>query len=113
MDSTLKELIVNTLSPLNIPVTFSKYDGSDRTYITFFEYLQQLGSATDDEEDTTEHYIQFNLYYLDDIEDLCKQIVDLLKIIDFKRTEIKDCNWDSETQRYWITLTFFYLEKIN
>lgn len=112
MDSDLRELIVSTLSSLNIPVSYEKYEGEANTYITFFEYMQTLGSASEDVEDSTLHNIQFNLYYSGEIGDLQKQIMSLLVNAEFTKDYIKDLGYDDETKRYWTAICVNYLENL-
>lgn len=110
MNSKIRNLIINTLSSLNLPCTYMKYEGTDNTYITFFEYLGQTASSSEDEEDNAEHFIQLNLYYKDDIGDLDEDIMKLLTAQGMTKNYIKDLGYDDGTQRYWTAICVYYLE---
>lgn len=113
MNEDLKALIINTLSSLNIPIAYMKYEGNDNTYITFFEYIGQPRGYSDDEEIEVEHFIQLNIYFKNDVGDLIKNIMDLFAQQGFKRNYIKDLGFDDQTQRYWTALCVYYLESLN
>ncbi|HBF8939730.1 TPA: hypothetical protein KO175_003696, partial [Clostridioides difficile] len=51
----INNLVIETLKPLKIPVSFQRYNGEEKTYITFFSYLEQNFYAND-EVVGTEHY---------------------------------------------------------
>lgn len=112
MDEALRKLIINALLSLNIPVNYEKYEGDEDVYITFFEYMQTVNSASDDEEDSTLHNIQLNLYYRGEIGDLQKQIINLLKAQYFTKDYIKDLGFDNETQRNWTAICMNYIENL-
>lgn|GEM_PF-2033837 len=111
MDSTIKSLVLNTLSSIPYPITFLKNDSEDDTFITFFEYLDQGEGYAEDAEDQTGHYIQIDVWYKDDIGTLCKDIMDLLKAQDFTKKEIRDIGWDEPTQRYHSVVSVAYLQQ--
>ena len=46
----INKLIIDTLKPLKIPVSFQKHNGKAQTYITFHEYLESGEGYEDDEE---------------------------------------------------------------
>ena len=112
MNDDLREIIINALSSLNIPISYMKYDGTDDTYITFFEYMGQGASFSEDIEDCKEHYIQINVFYRTEINDLQKQIMDLLTQQDFTESYTKDLGFDDDTQRYWSVICVNYLENL-
>lgn len=109
----INNLIVNALSPLNIPISYQRYSGSASTYITFFYYLIQTEDVSDDDDETTGYYVQLNLYYKSDIGDLKEQIVSNLKNNGFKKLDIRDFSYDSTTGLYWTAISVFYLQNNN
>lgn len=107
----INKLIIDTLKPLNIPVSLLKYSGTATTYIVFQEYLQQSEGFSEDDEELTGHYIQLNLFTKGDNTSLVKQIKDSLKVVGLKRTGEYDI-YESETGYYNHIFRFFYLEQI-
>jgi len=107
----MNDLIINTLSSLNIPVKLLNYTGKATTYIVFQEYLNQGETFSEDEEDSTGHYIQLSLYNLEDNPTLIKQIKDLLKSVEFKRQTERDL-YETESGYHNHVFRFFYLEQI-
>lgn len=106
----INKLIIDTLKPLNIPISYQKYTGSADTYITFFYYLTQGEDFSDDEEETTGYYVQIDLFYKSDIGDLQKQIINLLEQQEFKKINIRDLPPQMETDVYHTVISVFYLE---
>lgn len=82
----LKSLIISTLAPTNVPVSFQKYSGSATTYITFFEYNQGGAMYGDDIELTTRHYIQVDVWSQGNYSTLVEQVRTLLINAGFDRT---------------------------
>lgn len=107
----INKLIIDTLKPLNVPVSLLKYSGNNTTYIVFQEYLQQGEGFSEDDEELIGHYIQLNLFSKGDNTNLVKQIKELLKNVGFKRLNEYDF-YESETSYYDHVFRFFYLEQI-
>lgn len=107
----INKLIIDTLKPLNIPTCYSKYNGTDDTYITFFYYIIQGETFADDNEEGTGYYIQLDLWYKSDIGDLKEQIVNLLKQQGFTRTNIRDLPPEMDTGVYHTAISLFYLQE--
>jgi hypothetical protein len=103
-------MIVDTLKPINIPVSFQKYTGKAKTYITFHEYFTSGEEYEDDLEFYTGHYIQIDIWSKDDYTDIVKEVIDRLKNIGFKRLNEADL-YESDTGIYHKSLRFFYLEE--
>ena len=106
----MNKLILETLSPLGIPVAFQKYSGSASTYITFHEYLETGEHYEDDLETFTGHYIQLDVWSKDDYSSLVKNIKSELQTIGFKRLDEADL-YEPDTSLYHKGLRFFYLEE--
>lgn len=109
----INSLIINALTSLGIPITYQKYSGTASTYITFFTYLNQGEDFSEDDEETTGYYIQLDIWYKTDIGDLAKQIVDLLKEQGFRKLDIRELPYETDTGIYHTAISVFYLEKIN
>lgn len=109
----INNLIINALTSLNIPVTFQKYSGNEPTYITFFTYLNQGEDFSEDDEETTGYYLQLDIWYKTDIGDLQKQIVNLLKEQGFRKLDIRELPYETNTGIYHTAISLFYLEENN
>lgn len=107
----INKLIIDTLQPLNIPVQFSTYSGTKTTYITFSPYLTQGEGYSEDEEELVGHYIQLNVFSKTDYTDIVIQANQLLKSIDFKKTNEIDL-YESDTKFFHKGIRFFYLENL-
>ncbi|HCQ5582084.1 TPA: hypothetical protein OLY09_003343 [Clostridioides difficile] len=104
----INDLVIETLKPLKIPVSFQRFDGEEKTYITFFSYLEQNRYA-DDEVVGTEHYIQIDLFSKNKMSYINKEIERLLKKNNFiKRSihEIKESDYS-----YHTIFRFLFLQK--
>lgn len=116
----INKLIIDTLASLNIPVAFQEYkgikqlDGSYKIifpYVTFFEYLEQSESFSEDEEDSIGHYMQVDIWSKSDYTSIVTQVKTLLKNAGFKRNSKVDL-YESEMKLYHKGMRFFYLEEI-
>jgi hypothetical protein len=104
---SLNKLIIDTLSPLGVPVNFQRYTGNETTYITFFEYNQQPGLNADDSEQVTEHYIQVDIWSKGDYTNLVQQVKDALNGVGFFRTSETEL-YEPDTQIFHKVIRFIY-----
>ncbi|MFR1708874.1 MAG: hypothetical protein ACLSV2_08235 [Clostridium sp.] len=104
----INKLIIDTLKPLNIPVSFQRYSGKADTYITFHEYFTSGEEYEDDEEALTAHYIQVDVWSKVDYTDLVKSIKELMLKAGFKRLNEADL-YEEDTKIYHKGLKFYYL----
>jgi hypothetical protein len=104
----INNLIIEALKPLNVPVSFQKYNGKENTYITFFNYLEQGEQYADNEEKATGYYIQIDLWSKNDYTELVDNIKDYMKAAGFIRTSAADL-FESDTKIYHKAMRFFYL----
>lgn len=105
----INKLIIDTLKDTNVPVVFQVYNGSENTYITFSEYLQQGEQFGDDEETSTGHYIQVNVWSKGNYNKVVDQVKKSLKEKKFIRkyeTEL----YESDTKIYHKIIRFFFIE---
>ena len=105
----INKLIMDTLQPLQVPVSFQKYSGQESTYITFHEYLQDGEEYEDDGEAFTGHYIQVDVWSKGDYTALADRIRVLLVTVDFTRLNEADF-YESDTGLYHKGMKFYYLE---
>ncbi|KOA76597.1 hypothetical protein ADU78_05795 [Clostridium botulinum] len=105
----INNLIINTLKPIGVPAVFEFYAGSETTYITFSEYLQQGEVFCDDEEQATGHYIQVNVFSKKNYSKVVDQVKVLLKEKGFIR-KTEHGLYEPDTQIYHRVIRFFYVE---
>lgn len=108
----MNKLIIDTLKPLNIPVTFQKYDGKSLTYITFFIYNEQGEIWADDTEILTGYYVQVDVWSKSDYITLVESVISLMQNVGFKRTYAIDL-YESDTATYHKTIRFNYMKGEN
>ncbi len=106
----ISKIILDALKPLKIPVSFQKYSGKAKTYITFHEYLVSGEEYEDDVESLTAHYIQVDIWSKDDYTAIVKNVKELLFKVGFKRLNEIDL-YEEETKIYHKGLKFYYLEE--
>ncbi|MCB2311608.1 hypothetical protein LGL55_10615 [Clostridium tagluense] len=95
----MNKLIIDTLEVLGVPVSFQKYSGNASTYITFFNYLENVESYANNEETSIVYYIQVDVWSKDDYEILIKNVLELLKLAGFKRTYVSEM-YEDDTEIY-------------
>lgn len=106
----INKLIIDTLKPLSVAVSFQKYTGKASTYITFHEYLGSGEAFEEDEEVFTGHYFQIDVWSKNDYTNLVKSIKETLKSIGFKRLDEADL-YEKDIDLYHKGIRFFYLEE--
>ena len=108
---SINSTIITALQTLGVPVSFQSYKGTSTTYVTFFEYLQQGESFSEDQEEITGHYLQVDVWSKGNYESIVDQAKVLLKVAGFKRTNEIDL-YETDTQTYHKGMRFFYAEEI-
>lgn len=108
----INKLILDTLTPLNIPVSFQVYDGNANTYITFFKYLEQGESYADNLEKSVGHYIQVDIWSNTDYTTLAASVLSYMIAAGFRRTTSNDL-FEENIGIYHKVIRFFYLENAN
>lgn len=106
---SIHSLIINTLRPIGVPISLQVYEGTEETYMTFFEYLQQGEQFSDDNEQATGHYIQIDIWSKGNYNKIIKKTKELLKEKNFVRkyeTEL----YESDTKIYHKVMRFFFIE---
>jgi hypothetical protein len=106
---SLNPMILNTLKPLNVPVSFQTYTGTALTYITFFEFNQTPAFHADDEEIQSNHSIQIDIWSKGDYIELVKQVKTEMNKVGFKRTFETEL-YESDTKIYHKVLRFNYVD---
>ena len=106
----MKELIINTLKPLNVPVSFAVYNLTADTYIVFLEYDQRGSLHADDEEIKTQRLYQVDVFSKWNYDQLVKDLKNLLKEVGFRRTH-EDETYEDEMKRYRKIIRFSYISE--
>jgi len=106
----INKLVSDSLKPLNIPVTFQKYSGKSEIYVTFHEYLATGEEFEDDEEASTGHYIQIDVWSKSDYTTIVNSIKERMASAGFKRLNEADF-YEEDTGIYHKGIKFFYLEE--
>lgn len=104
----MNKLIISTLKPLGIPVSFQYYNGLETTYITFFCYNDQVELYADDEELATGYYIQLDVFSKGKYLEIVKQVNKLMKDVGFIKRPSGPELYEEGTKLYHKPLRFFY-----
>jgi hypothetical protein len=107
----MNKLVMDTIKPLNIPISFQKYSGASTTYITFFEYDQRGESFADDNEIDTGHYIQLDIWSKSDYSSIVSSVKSAMKAVGFTRLSETDL-YEDDTKIYHKGIRFYYLEEV-
>ena len=81
----MNKLIIDTLSPIGVPIEFQTYTGTEPTYITFFTYLEQGEEFADDEEIITGHYVQIDIWSKGNYNRVVNEVKERMKKVGFRR----------------------------
>lgn len=95
----MNKLIIDTLKSLGVPVSFQVYSGTATTYITFFNYSENVESYADNKETSISNYIQVNVFSKGDYTDLVNSVLEALKQAEFRRTYVTEM-YESDTKFY-------------
>lgn len=106
----MNKLIIETLKPLNVPVSFASYNNTADTYIVFLEYNQAPFYNADNKEQYTKHFIQMDVFSNGNYIDLVKDIKSRMKQAGFGRM-FESETYEEEMQKFRKTLRFSYISK--
>jgi len=102
-------LVVGTLKPLGVPVSFSRYAGTAPTYITFFCYNEQGETWAENLETATGYYVQVDIWSKGDSIILADQVRKAMENAGFIRTTAQDMPYEPETGIYHKAIRFSYV----
>jgi hypothetical protein len=105
---SVKQLILDTLSPLGVPVSFATYDSLEPTYIVFLEYNQAPLLNADDEEMYTKHFYQMDVFSDGNYTQLVKDVKNLMKSVGFGRM-FESETYDPDLKKYRKIIRFSYV----
>lgn len=106
----MNKLIVDTLKPLNVPVSFATYNQTVDTYVVFLEYNQMSAMQADDDEYRTVHYFQVDIFSKGNYGTLTKQVKSLMKQAGFKRM-FESETYEEDMKKFRKILRFSYITK--
>lgn len=103
----MNKLIIDTLSPIGVPIAYQEYKKSESPYIRFF-YLPNVDFSADDDEKYVTYYPQIDIFTKGNPKPIAEQVKSLMKQAGFKK------NFEHETYeedtglfhyifRFWIT----------
>jgi hypothetical protein len=105
---SLNKLIIDTLSPLSVPVDFRIYEGEATTYITFYEISDQGVLYGDDQEKKSEHLIQVKVTSKGNLTNLVEGVHRLMISAGFTKNAYFD-DFEFETRTYHKVMRFYYV----
>jgi hypothetical protein len=105
----LNKLIIDTLTPIGVPVSFQEYTGIETMYITFFEYNQFSALNADDTEQQTSHFIQVDIWSNGDYTAIVDQVKQKMIDAGFKRTSEADL-YENDVKIYHKAIRFSFVE---
>lgn len=109
----MNKLIIDTLKPLNVPVEFQVYNGSNIPYLTFFTIDDKGELYADNEEIATGYYIQIDVFSKGSYTELVKKINKLMKKSGFTRRPSGPEGYEDNTKLYHKPLRFFFCVENN
>ena len=107
----MNKLIIDTLKVLGVPVTFQTYSGTATTYITFFNYLENIESYADNKETSKGNYIQIDIWSKGDYTTLVDSVLEALKQAEFQRTYVTEL-YENDTKLYHKVIRVFKFEEV-
>lgn len=107
----IHNLIKTILAPTNIPSSLLTYTGTATTYITFFEYNQRGSLYLEDDEATTTHSIQVDVWSKGNYLTLVDQVKSLMKQAGFTRNSEAEF-FEEDTKIFHKVLRFYYEENL-
>jgi len=107
----MNSLIITTLAPTGVPVSFLTYAGKVFPYITFFEVIDQGEMWADNVETHTGHYMQIDIWSKGSYLALVDTVTTLMLAAGFTRSNGQDL-YESDTQTFHKPLRFYYPEEL-
>lgn len=105
---SVNKLIIDTLLPLGVPVSFMDYNSNEGTYIVFLEYNQGSWLQADDEEMYTKHFFQVDVFSSGNYLTLVKNVKTAMKKAGFGRM-FESETYDDDMKKFRKILRFHYV----
>ncbi|MDY7044037.1 hypothetical protein RVS70_07435 [Virgibacillus sp. M23] len=109
---TLNKLIIDTLSPLNIPIHYITASDTVGDYIIFNDYNQGSALTADDEELTTNYYVQIDIFLEENFLEVFNQTKNLLKQAGLRRIYEAPGEYEENVGKFRKTVRFIYATEI-
>lgn len=103
----LNKLIMDTLTPLGVPVSFARYNNVADTYIVFLEYNQASRMNADDVEVITKHFFQVDVFSGGNYLQLVNDVRRLMKDAGFGRM-FESETYDDDMKKFRKIMRFNY-----
>lgn len=100
--------IKQALLTLNVPVAFQLYEGSEQTFLTYFQYDERPSLFTNDQEAKTEHYFQINVFSKSDYAELIKGVKEQMLALGGIR--LSEFDTVTETEFYQRSMRFKFIQ---
>lgn len=107
---SLNSLIISTLRPLGVPVSFAQYNNTASTYIVFLEYNQGPWLSADDREWQTKHFFQVDIFSSGNYMQLVKDVRDRMREAGFTRM-FESETYDEDMKKFRKIMRFHYVSK--
>lgn len=107
----IHNLIKTTLEPTKVTTSLLTYTGTATTYITYFEYNQRGSLYLEDDEETTTHSIQVDIWSKGNYLTLVEQVKNLMKQAGFTRNSEAEF-FEEDTKFFHKVLRFYYEENL-
>jgi hypothetical protein len=103
--------IIDALKDVGVPVKFQTYPGSATTYITFFNYLENVESYADNEKASEGYYTQVDVWSSGNYNVLVNSVKTALELAGFSITYITEI-YESETKVFHKIIRIFKFEEV-
>jgi hypothetical protein len=104
---SLNSLIISTLKPIGVPVSFMVYEGTAPTYIVFMQYNEFGVLFADDEEVKARHSVHISVYSKGDYTAVVEQVEARMKAAGFLRNNKYDL-YENDTKTFHKVIRYFY-----
>lgn len=104
---SLNKLIMDTLSPLGVPVAFANYNNTADTYIVFVIYNEAPEMSADDVEIITKYFIQMDVFSSGNLINLVKEVKKRMKEAGFGRMFASQ-TYDADMKKFREIIRFNY-----
>ena len=104
-----KEILL-ALANIGVPVAFQAYGGTETTYITFFNMLENGESYADDKETSLGYYIQVDVWSKGNYSTLVDSVIEALKQAGFSKNNARDL-YEIDTKIYHKAIRIFKLKE--
>lgn len=101
------DLVQSTLSPIGLPVSLRVYNGSQSTYITYFEVVGVPALHADDELTNKQVTIQVDVWSKGNFISVVKEVESRMKEAGFRWSSSQDF-YEDDTKFYHYALTYNY-----